>query len=87
MGLITLIEHTELLADVVQAFHVQRGRDNGRTVGRTGRESLADGTDDGALSAIVAVVVVAHAIAGHQIGLVLDGPCPGEYLEGVLHAT
>ena len=83
---VALVEDAELgtlLAELVEVKSESGGVGDVRTAGG---EGLADGTQDAAAASVMAVVVVAYAIAGNEIGLVLDGSGTGQDLESVLAA-
>lgn len=83
---VALVEDAELgtlLAELVEVKSEGGGVGNVRMAGG---EGLADGTQDAAAATVMAVVVVAYAIAGNEIGLILDGSGTGQYLESVLAA-
>ena len=71
------------MAELVEVKSEGGGVGNVRTAGG---EGLADGTQDAAAASVMAVVVVAYAIAGNEIGLVLDGSGTGQDLESILAA-
>lgn len=83
---VALVEDAELLALLVKQVEVEGEGGGVGDVGTAGGEGLADGAQDATATSVVAVVIVADAIAGDEIGLIFDGPGAGEDLEGVLAA-
>ena len=49
-------------------------------------ERLADGTDNGALTTVMGILIVAHAITADEISLILHRTSTGENLPGILTA-
>lgn len=83
---VALVEDAELgtlLAELVEVKNEGGGVGNVRTAGS---QSLANWTQDTAAASVMGVVIVAYAIAGNEIGLILDSSGTGQYLESVLAA-
>ena len=49
-------------------------------------ERFANGTNDGTLTTVMGILVVAHAVAADEIGLILHRTGTGENLPGILTA-
>ena len=67
-------------------FQIKREGNGLFFIDLTTGECLADGADDGTLTTIVRIMIIADTITADEIGLILNRPGSGENLPGVLTA-
>ena len=65
-------------------FQIESERNGLFFVGLTTSERFANGTDEGTLSTIMRIVVVANTITADEIRLIFHRPCSGQDLPGIL---